>query len=539
MRISGNIVDVLHERIFPGTLEVIDGKITGIIRDGKPHKRFIIPGFIDAHVHVESSMLAPSEFARLAVTHGTVATVSDPHEIANVLGISGVRWLVDNGRCVPFKFFFGAPSCVPSSPFETSGASLGYREIEKLLAEDELHYLGEVMDVSGVLAKQEVLMSKIAAAKNLGKPIDGHAPGLRGQELTEYVRAGMSTDHESLRLEEGEEKIRLGMKLLIRSGSAAENLEAFLSLVDRWPSLCMFCSDDKHPHDLAKGHINEMVRRAVRENVHVMKVLRCACVNPALHYRLPVGLLRKGDPADFLIVDNIEDFDVLETYIDGKKVAEKGKTFVPSVPIEPLNRFLAQTKSVEDFAVFAASERMRVIEATDGALITGSAMVRPKVHNGFATSDALRDILKITVVNRYADSRPAIGFVKNFGLTGGAMASSISHDSHHVIAVGTDDHSLCRAVNLVIGIKGGIAVVRGDSETILPLPVAGIMTSDDGWTVARRYEELENHARNLGSKLHSPFMTLSFMGLPVIPKLKLTSKGLFDGDRFAFVSLFA
>jgi adenine deaminase len=538
MKVAGNIVDVLHKRIFPGTIEIINGEIAGITQDTKPYNQFIIPGFIDAHVHVESSMLSPTEFARLASLHGTIATVSDPHEIANVLGMDGVKFMIENGKSSPFKFFFGAPSCVPASPFETTGASLVADDVEALLARDEIRFLGEVMNVPGVLSGDPDVMKKIESARRHGKPVDGHAPGLRGDDLARYVRAGISTDHEVLNYDEGREKLSLGMKLLIREGSAARNMNTFLSLIEEFPGLCMFCSDDKHPHDLIEGHLNEMVMRAVGKGLDIMKALRCACVNPVLHYNLPVGLLQKGDYADFLIVDNLQDFTVLATYIDGRKVAEEGKTSVSSVPVEPLNNFSVRTKSVSDFSVNGASESMRVIEAIDGELITGSATCQTKVEEGFVVSDTSRDILKMCVVNRYKDGTPAIGFVNNFGLKRGAIASSIVHDSHNIIAVGADDESLCRAINLIIQHRGGIALIDGNNEEILPLPVAGIMSNDDGWSVAHHYAELDRHAKLLGSQLRSPFMTLSFMALPVIPKLKLTDKGLFDGEHFFFTDLF-
>jgi len=538
MKVSGNIVDVLHKRIFPGTIEILNGRIAGIAEDNRPYNRFITPGFIDAHIHIESSMLTPSGFARLAVVHGTVATVSDPHEIANVLGIDGIRFMVENGKSVPFKFFFGAPSCVPASPFETSGASLGPDEVEALLAHKEIKFLGEVMNVPGVLAKDPAVMKKIESARKHGKPVDGHAPGLMGEDLAKYIKAGISTDHETLSYEEGVEKLSLGLKLLLREGSAARNLDIFAPLIDQYPERCMFCSDDKHPHDLVEGHINEMVKRSVKNGTDVMKVLQCACVNPVIHYDLPVGLLRSGDPGDFLIVDNLENFIILENYIDGTLVAQEGKTLISSVSAEPVNNFKTQQKAATDFAVKKCGEVIRVIRAIDGKLITGSSMIHPKTVNGFAVADIPRDILKIAIVNRYVDTAPAVGFIKNFGLLRGAIASSVAHDSHNIITVGVEDESICRAVNLIIRHRGGIALIDGGREEILPLPVAGIMANVDRLSVAHRYAELDRLARDLGSGLRSPFMTLSFMALPVIPKLKLTDKGLFDGERFAFTSLF-
>jgi adenine deaminase len=538
MKVSGNIVDVLRKRIFPGTIRVLNGKIAEITEDNKTYNRFITPGFIDAHIHIESSILTPSEFARIAVVHGTIATVSDPHEIANVLGLDGVKFMVNNGKSVPFKFFFGAPSCVPASPFETSGASLGPHEIEALLANNEIKFLGEVMNVPGVLNQESEVMRKITTAQRYKKAVDGHAPGLIGRDLVRYIKAGISTDHEAVTLDEAVEKLSLGMKLLIREGSAARSLDTFAPLIDKYTDYCMFCSDDKHPHDLAGGHINEMIKRAAKSGIDTMKVLRCACVNPVLHYNLPIGLLRTGDPADFLVIDDFKDLTVLQTYIDGTLVAQEGKTLISSVSVESVNNFKSCKKVATDFAVKKGGDAMRVIEAIDGELITGSFIARPKTENGFVIEDTSRDILKIAVVNRYADTIPAVGFVRNFGLLKGAIASSVAHDSHNIVVVGVSDESICRAVNLIIRHRGGIALIDDDREEILPLPVAGIMTHEDGWSVARRYAELDQLAKGLGSKLRSPFMTLSFMALPVIPKLKLTDRGLFDGKRFAFTRLF-
>jgi len=538
MKVSGNIVDVLHKKIFPGTLKILNGGIIEISENKRCYDRFIIPGFVDSHVHIESSMLVPSEFSRIAVIHGTLATVSDTHEISNVLGVHGVSFMIRMGQQVPFKFSFGAPSCVPASPFETSGATIGPDEVNSLLSQEEIGFLGEVMNVSGVLTNNPDVLKKIESAVRFGKPIDGHAPGLQGKNLVKYVSAGISTDHETLNYEEGREKLSLGMKLLIREGSAAGNMDILLPLINEYPDLCMFCSDDKHPNDLITGHINVMVKKAIQNGIDVFTTLQCACINPVSHYRLPVGLLHEGDPADFLVIDNLKDFTVHETYINGILVAKNGKTLINHVIGESVNNISASTKSVSDFVIQAAGDKMKVIQAIDGNLITETSMIHPKINKGCVVSDISKDILEIAVVNRYADVPPAIGFVKNFGFKRGALASSVAHDSHNIVAVGVDDESLCRAVNLIIRHHGGIALADGSDEKILPLPVAGIMSNADGWEVANHYKELDQHAKNLGSRLRSPFMTLSFMTLPVIPKLKLTDKGLFDGERYTFTNLF-
>lgn len=537
--ISGNIVDVLNSRVYPGTLEISGGRIAKIVEEDKEHDSFIVPGLIDAHVHIESSMLVPCEFARLGVVHGTVAAVSDPHEIANVLGMDGVRYMIDNGELVNFKFYFGAPSCVPATGFESSGAKIGVVEVEKLFKDRRIRFLSEVMNFPSVLNSDPEVMAKIGLAKKYGKVIDGHAPGLRGKALEKYVKAGISTDHECFDKDEAVEKIKLGMHILIREGSAAKNFDALCFLIEEHPDRCMFCSDDKHPDDLVRGHINELVKRALNMGMDKMKVLRCACMNPVLHYGLDAGLLQKGDSADFIVVDNFEEFNILKTYINGELVAQDGKCLLPKVSAGVVNKFRAGKKKVQDFFVKKEGERINVIEAIDGQLITNKAVETVKVSRGNVVSDTQRDILKIAVVNRYHDASPAVGFVKNFGLKKGAIACSVAHDSHNVIAVGATDEAICDAVNLVIENKGGLSVVYDNVKEVLPLPVCGIMSNEDGLMVAEAYLRLDEAAKELGSKLGAPFMSLSFMALLVIPKIKLSDKGLFDGEKFEMMSLFA
>jgi adenine deaminase len=539
MKLSANIVDVLNSTIYPGTIVVRDGKIDSILRDDKTHNTFILPGFIDSHVHIESSMLVPSEFARLAVVHGTVAAVSDPHEIANVLGMKGIEYMIEKGKTVPFKFYFGAPSCVPATGFETAGASIGVAEIKVLFERSGLKYLGEMMNFPGVVGGDPEVAEKIRLARASGKPIDGHAPGLRGQALRTYAEAGISTDHETVDCDEGREKISLGMKLLIREGSDAKNFDVLSPLIADHSENCMLCSDDKRPDDLVAGHINLLAIRAIRKGIDIMKVLRCACVNPVLHYGLDVGLLRIGDPADFIEVDNPENLNVLRTYINGVLVADHGKTLLPRSRVRSINNFKAGIKRAEEFAVEAKGKTINVIEAVNHEIITGRAKARPKLDRDCAVSDVKRDILKIVVVNRYEDVPPAIGFVKNFRLKKGAIASSVAHDSHNIIAVGVADDDICNAVNLVIEQKGGLAVAYDGAQEILPLPVAGLMSGRDGYWVARQCSRVDQLAKQLGSPLDAPFMTLSFMALLVIPKLKLSDKGLFDVEAFRFVDLFA
>ncbi len=535
--LSGNIIDLQSERIYQGTVFVVDGRIDRILEEPVKSKQYIMPGLIDAHVHIESSMLVPSEFARLAVVHGTVATVSDPHEIANVLGINGVDYMIENGSKVPFKFYFGAPSCVPATGFETAGAHLGPREIEELLQRDSIKYLSEMMNYPGVLFNDPEVMEKIAIAKSFNKPVDGHAPGVRGKDAETYIKAGITTDHECFTLAEALEKISYGMKVQIREGSAAKNFDELISLIDSHPDMVLFCSDDKHPDDLVRGHINLLVIKAIRKGYDPVKVLKSCVVNPVNHYKLDVGLLRQGDAADFIVVDNLQDFNVLKTFVDGHLVAENGKTLIEAVKAEAPNHFVAGKLKTGDIAIAGSGKPIRVIEALEGQLITRTLVIEPKMETGNIVSDPERDILKLVVYNRYETAKPAVAFIKNFGLQKGAIASTVAHDSHNVIAVGADDASLARAINLLVECKGGVSVTDGENDHVLPLPVAGLMSADDGYKVAEAYETIDAKAKQLGSTLHAPYMTLSFMALLVIPQLKLSDKGLFDGGSFAFIDL--
>jgi adenine deaminase len=544
MRIKGNIVDVFRKVIYPGCLTVEDGKITRIDHDlNIESKDFLLPGFIDAHVHIESSMLVPSEFARLAVIHGTVGTVSDPHEIANVLGVAGVDYMIENGKTVPFHFNFGAPSCVPATRFESAGADIDSSQIETLLRRSDIRYLSEMMNYPGVLFQDEEVMKKISAAKKAGKPIDGHSPGLTGDKAEQYIHAGtddvvISTDHECFTYEEGLFKLQHGMKVLIREGSAARNFEALIPLLDQYPDRVMFCSDDKHPDDLVKGHINQLVARALAKGCDFWNVIRAATLNPVVHYTLECGLLREGDSADFIVVDDLQSFSIKKTFVKGQLVAESGKSNIGRQPISIVNNFHCTFKQPHDFRVPAEGVHIRVIEARDGQLITGEKSVALKSESGAVVTDVENDILKFTVVNRYQDVKPAVGFITHFGLKEGAIASCVGHDSHNILAVGVDDEMICRAVNLVIESKGGLAAVTSARALCLPLPVAGIMSDDDAYHVAEEYGQIDAMAKEMGSALRAPFMTLSFMALLVIPQLKLSDRGLFDGAKFEFVSLF-
>jgi len=541
LQVEGNIVDIENRKIGFGVVSVQDDKISGIeIRgDEKNGAPYILPGFIDSHVHVESSMLVPSEFAKLAVVHGTTGTISDPHEIANVCGMEGVRFMIDNGNTVPFKFHFGAPSCVPATIFETAGASLDAGDVTELLAMPQIHYLSEMMNFPGVLQQDDEVMKKIAAAKKFNKPVDGHAPGLRGDDAKKYIEAGISTDHECFTADEALDKLKYGMKILIREGSAAKNFEALIPLMHEHFENTMFCSDDKHPDSLEVSHINALCARAVAHGVDVFKVLQAACINPVKHYNMHNGILKPGHAADFILVDDLIHFKVMQTYIDGSLVAENGKSYIQTQPGQPLNQFNCSKKNISDFSIKAKNDKDKipVIEALDGQLITPKLFCTATINQGMLVSNPAEDILKIVVVNRYKDAPVAISFIKNTGIKQGAMASSVAHDSHNIVAVGVDDASICQAVNLVIENQGGISAVANGIEKSLALPVAGLMSMDDGYSVSKAYTEIDQFTKNeMSSTLTAPFMTLSFMALLVIPHLKLSDKGLFDGDKFEFVN---
>ena len=535
--ISGQYVDILKKHIYPATISVQNGIIKSIEPTSEAPMQYLLPGFIDAHVHIESSMLIPSSFARLAVTHGTIGTISDPHEIANVCGMEGVQYMIDNGKKVPFHFFFGAPSCVPATVFETAGAAINSKDVATLLANPDIYYLSEMMNFPGVLFNDEEVMKKIASAHKLGKPVDGHAPGLRGEDAQKYIEAGISTDHECFTIEEALDKLEHGMKILIREGSAAKNFEALYELIEDHPSMIMLCSDDKHPDSLVEGHINSLCARAVAKGIDPLLVLRAACINPVDHYKLPTGKMQIGDAANFIVVEDLIFFKVNQTYIKGNLVAENGKSFIEAVSAKPINKFDAASIEENNIQIsldeYPQQEgKIAVMEAIDGQLITHKLWLSPKLEVGKIVSDTDSDVLKVVVYNRYFAAPPKMAFIKNFGFKIGAIASTVAHDSHNIIAVGVSDADIVKAINLVIKEQGGISCVSGNELKVMGLPVAGLMSLEDPYKVAADYTALDIMAKSLGSSLGSPFMTLSFMALLVIPHLKLSDKGLFDGDSF-------
>lgn len=542
--LTGTILDPVNHRSFPGKITFHNGVILSVLEipADDAAKRTIVPGFVDAHIHIESSMLVPSEFARLAVRHGTVATVSDPHEIANVCGLEGVEYMIENGNRVPLKFNFGAPSCVPATPFETAGAELTPQDVDKLMGRDYILYLAEMMNWPGVLNDDPDVLKKIQSALKRNKPVDGHAPGLTGANASKYAAAGISTDHECFTIDEARDKLKAGMQIAIREGSAAKNFDALHPLFNEAPDRLMLCSDDKHPDDLAVGHINQLVARSLKLGYNRFDVLRAASVNAVNHYGLDVGLLQTGDPADFVVLDDPEDMTVAETWINGNCVFRNGNVLFEKVDSGIINNFVSSKVTEQDLKKLTDTTEsdlsFPVIVARDGELITEQSMEKLQVSNGEILPLPEQDILKIVVVNRYEKSQPAIGFIQNFGLTNGAIASSVAHDSHNIIAVGSSDEHLARVINRIMDAKGGIAVSDASGDDILPLPVGGIMTNLNGEETAEFYKKLTKRAKTMGSKLNSPFMTISFMALLVIPKLKMSDKGLFDGETFEFVETY-
>ena len=535
--IQGQYVDILHKRIYPAILSIEDGMIVSITECDEAPNQFILPGFIDSHVHIESSMLVPSSFARLAVLHGTIGTISDPHEIANVCGLEGVQYMIDNGKKVPFHFFFGAPSCVPATAFETAGAVIDSVDIAKLLASPDIFYLSEMMNFPGVLHQDAEVMQKIKAAHAIGKPVDGHAPGLMGDLAKQYIAAGISTDHECFTIEEAVEKLSFGMHILIREGSAAKNFEALYELIDDHPKKVMLCSDDKHPDSLLEGHINQLCARAVAKGINVFNVLRAACINPVLHYQLPTGFARINDPANFILVEDLQHFKVIETYINGQLVAKDGHSLIEPVHATSINQFNAKPITLSDLQLPVTGYPSKdglvpVIHAIDGQLITNLVWAKSTIKDNEIVADTENDILKVVVYNRYHAAKPKVGLIQSFGFKAGAIASTVAHDSHNIIAVGVDDESILKAINLVVHEKGGISCVQNNVSKVIGLPVAGLMSTADPYQVANDYIEIDKMAKSLGTQLGSPFMTLSFMALLVIPHIKMSDLGLFDGDQF-------
>lgn len=537
MKISGNLIDIFSREVYPAEILVNRGIITDVKRISYPVEYFILPGLIDSHIHIESSMVTPGSFASAAVSRGTTSVVSDPHEIGNVMGIEGVRYMIEDAAKVPLKYNFGAPSCVPATLFETSGDIIDRNGIESLMKMPEIKFLAEVMNYPGVINNDPEVLAKIEIAKKYKKPVDGHAPGLAGEDLKKYIAAGITTDHECTTIEEARAKINLGMKVLIREGSAARNLDALKQLIGTNPDMVMLCSDDLHPEMLMRRHIDKLVAKLLNEGFNLFDVIRTCTLNPARHYNLNAGLLKPGDPADFIIVRDYMTMELMETWINGVKVFGDEKVQFIYRGSDSVNKFNCSEIGKEDIKVSGRLGRMRVIEARDGELITGES----SVETGDSESldfDTESDILKIVVKERYNDSPPSVAFIRGFGLKAGAFASSIAHDSHNIICIGTNDRDIVTAVNKVVEMKGGLSVAMCSNIDSLQLNIGGIMSDQPVEKVAAAYEMLSKKVKILGCKMSAPFMTLSFMALPVIPALKLSDRGLFDVRQFRIVPLF-
>jgi adenine deaminase len=532
--IRGNLVNPFTEEIYPAEIKIKDGVIECVKQIEGKFNQYILPGFIDAHIHIESSMLTPSRFAEVVVPHGTTSVISDPHEIANVLGIEGIKYMIKDASSVPLNVFFTAPSCVPATPFETSGAVISSKEIDELLEDDEIVALGEMMNFPGVLADDPEVMAKIAASKMHKKPVDGHAPLLTGNDLCKYIAAGISTDHECTVADEVIEKRKLGMKIMLRQGSSAKNLADLIGAGGDF-----IVSDDKHPEDLLKGHADSMLKEAVELGEDPIKVIKMVTINPAAHYNLNTGLTAPGKSADIVIVEDLKNFNVKEVYIRGKLVANDGKALFSVKPLKLESTFKINSKKPEDFEISSSKkeEKVRVINVMDGQLLTEESEAVLPVVNGKIEPDMENDILKIAVLERYGHNRMANAFVHGFGLKKGAIASSVAHDSHNIIAVGINSQDMADAVNKLVENNGGLVAVSNGNYHSLRLPIGGLMSTKSAEDVALKLENLHNTLDDMGCKLASPFMTMSFLALLVIPKLKISDKGLFDVEKFGFVGV--
>ena len=536
--IKGNIVDIVNKEIFKGEIHFTE-KIEKIIRKEVEDEQYILPGFVNSHMHIESSMLSPFEFAKEAVKHGTIAIVTDPHEIANVCGVKGINYMIENARFAPIKIFFGAPSCVPATKYETSGNILNAKIIDELLQRKEIYFLSEMMDFPGVINDDFDVHEKLRYAKKYNKPVDGHAPGISGQDLKKYVESGISTDHECFTIAEAENKLALGMKVQIREGSAAKNFEQLFPIIDSHPDSVMICTDDSHPDDLIKGHINLIAQRAWQKGLNYFNVLCSVTINPIQHYHLPVGFLQVGQPADFIVTSDKYASEIYSTFVHGED--KKADTIIQSPPVNILNNFNADPISLFDITIKENGPFVNVICIDDGELITSH-----KKYSYSTVFDSEGNIKspfnKIVVLNRYSKkAKPVCGIVENFNLKIGALASSIAHDSHNIICIGCNDENIVDAINTLIKNKGGITAVHLEENIShsLPLEIAGLMTSKNAAWVAEKYNVLNNFAKtNLGTTLYAPFMTMSFLSLLVIPELKIGDKGLFDIRIPGFVNLF-
>lgn len=554
---KGHIVDVVNHEIYDGEFVIENGRITSLRRVQLPANReysYFMPGFIDSHVHIESSMMTPREFARVAVTHGSIGAIADPHEIANVMGVEGIDFMIQNSRDVLFNFAFGAPSCVPScgGEIETSGAVIDAQATEQLMARDDIGFLAEMMNYVGVLNGDPEVLAKIEAARRNGKPVDGHAPGLTGEQRRRYAEAGISTDHECSTIEEGRACVDAGMKVIIREGSAAKDYRTLSPLIDEAPGSVLLCTDDCHPDDLIRGHINLTVKRAMQDGYDMWNILQAACVNPQKHYGLQWGLLQDNDPATFIIVKNFgPHFRVTNTIIRGREafsyntsigsLRSKTRAFdeVLSMRDHYPNNFVAAPITSEDIRLdMQRGDTAHIILASEGSLLTGHDVV---TICGDPMKDACypwHDVQKIVVYNRYVQgAKPKVGLIRGFGISHGAIASTIAHDCHNIVAIGSSDEFIVMAINRIVEMKGGMVAIADDEMRDLPLPIAGLLSPLDGYEVAYFNRLICDMAQEAGCVLKAPFITMGFMCLPVIPELKLTDKHLWDSSNMQVVSV--
>lgn len=538
--IEGNICDLEKEEFFPGRISIKEGKIIEIkrLKINKVERKFenyILPGFIDSHCHIESSFLSPPLFGTLAISHGTVAVVADCHEIANVFGEKGIFWMLKSAKLSPFKFYWALPSCVPATKFETTPNKISAKEVKQFLKRKEFVSLGEVMDFPAVINRKKEIMDKIKIAKKFKKPIDGHCPGLSGKDLRKYISTGISTDHECTNLKEAEEKQKLGMIIQIREGSAAKNLKDLTGL--NYKRACLV-TDDLEVKDLLKGQLNKVLKKAIKLDVPFFKAIKMVTKIPARHYKLNFGEIKVGKEANLVEFKNLKDFKPQKVWIDGKLVFKNGKILFPIKTLNLKTAIKIKEKLAEDFEIKTKKEKVKVraIEVVPNQILTKERIFEMEAINGKLESDLKRDILKIAVVNRYGKEFIGLGFVKGLGLKKGALASSVSHDSHNLICIGTNDKNIAKAIS-ILNKKGGFVFAKGNKNFRAELPLAGLMTNEKPEKLVKGIECLEKKLKLAGCKLKNPLSQIAFLALLVIPESKISDRGIFDVDKFQFENL--
>ena len=535
MKIKSNIVNVITDEIYPAEVEIKEGHIKRVTQLNRKQDTTMIPGLIDSHIHIESSMLVPTRFAQTALKHGTTSVITDPHEIANVMGIEGINYMINDSKNTPLNFYFTVPSCVPSTKYETNGATLDSKITDELLSQKDFIGLSEVMDYHAVLNDEEEITKKIESAKKYNKTIDGHAPLLRSTKLQKYISAGITTDHESVTKEEVIEKKRLGMKIMIREGSESKTLKDFINLKPDF-----IVTDDLKAEELVKGHLNTIIEKAVKLGYDIQEILKLVTINPAQHYQLNTGSITPGRKADLVILDNLEDFNIKEVISSGIRAYKNNKLLINPQPQPLTTKINVKNKTAEDFEILTHNKNttkalVNIIKVTDNQIVTDNITREVKVKDGKIQTNTKDDTLKISVVERYGHTTTYTALITGFGLTDGAISSSVAHDSHNIITIGTNSQLMAKATNEVIDNNGGLAAVNNNQTISLKLEVAGLMTKDNAEKVAQKSSQINEYTKTLGSKLTNPFSTLSFMALPVVPALKITDKGLFNVDENKFI----